>query len=125
VSSAGTVALVTGCSRAEGLGFEVCKQLAEQGITVLLTARDEVKAHALAAELQQQGGDVMGCSLDISSDKSVQAVAKLIDERYGKLDILVNNATGSTTSADPASRADLSAAHQVIDVTLFGTWRVI
>ena len=119
------VALVTGCSRAEGLGFEVCKQLAQQGITVLLTARDEAKAFVLAAALSDADVDVTGHALDISSDKSVQAMAKFIDERYGQLDILVNNATGATRSPDPASAADLAEAQQVIDVTLFGTWRII
>jgi NAD(P)-dependent dehydrogenase (short-subunit alcohol dehydrogenase family) len=119
------VALVTGCSRAEGIGFEVCRQLAQQDITVLLTARDASKAAALASSLRDQGLDVSGHQLDISSAASVQAIVKHIDERHGRLDILVNNATGATRSPDPASSADLDAAQQVVDVTLFGTWRLI
>jgi len=125
LSSKTRVALVTGCSRAEGLGFEVCKQLAQQGVTVLLTARDAAKAQTLAVELQNDGGDVVGHALDIASDESVHAITKFIDECYGRLDILVNNATGATRSPDPASAADLAEAQQVVDVTLFGTWRVI
>jgi NAD(P)-dependent dehydrogenase (short-subunit alcohol dehydrogenase family) len=118
-------ALVTGCSRAAGIGFEVCKQLAEQGITVLLTARDASKADALAASLQGQGLDVIGHQLDISSSESVQAIVKVIEDRCGRLDILVNNATGATRSADPASTADLDEARRITDITLFGTWRLI
>ena len=125
MNSAQRVALVTGCSRSEGIGLEVCKQLAQQGITVFLTARDASKALALAATLRDQGLDVNGHELDISSSESVQAIVNLIDERYGRLDILVNNATGATRSRAPVSAADLESARQVVEVTLFGTWRMI
>jgi NAD(P)-dependent dehydrogenase (short-subunit alcohol dehydrogenase family) len=125
MNSTPRVALISGCSRSEGIGFEVCKQLAQQGITVLLTARDLSKALALAATLRDQGLDVNAHELDISSIESVQAIVNHIDERYGRLDILVNNATGSTRSRAPVSAADLETAHQVVEVTLFGTWRMI
>jgi len=125
MNSGKRIALVTGCSRPEGIGFEVCRQLAQQNITVLLTARDAAKAMALAAVLREQELDVSGYALDIASSQSTKAMAKLIDERYGRLDILVNNATGSTRSPAPASAADLDSAQQVLDVTLFGTWRLI
>jgi NAD(P)-dependent dehydrogenase (short-subunit alcohol dehydrogenase family) len=125
MNSGTRLALVTGCSRPEGIGFEVCRQLAQQNITVLLTARDAAKALALAAVLREQELDVSGYALDIASAQSVKAMARLIDERYGRLDILVNNATGSTQSPAPASAADLDSAQQVVDVTLFGTWRLI
>ncbi|MDE0246130.1 MAG: SDR family NAD(P)-dependent oxidoreductase [Gammaproteobacteria bacterium] len=125
MSNALRVALVTGCSRSQGLGLEVCRQLAEQGITVFLTARDSSRAHALAEELRGRGLDVHDHQLDISSDESVRAIARLIEERHGRLDILVNNATGSTPDAPPVSAVDLESAQRVIDVTLFGTWRLI
>ena len=119
------MALVTGCSRAEGLGFETCRQLAQLGITVLLTARDAARAEALAAELRSHGLDVSGLALDISSTESIGALVRLIETRHGRLDILVNNATGATRSEKPASSADLADARQVLDVTLFGTWGLI
>lgn len=125
MSSTTRVALVSGCSRAQGLGVEVCKQLAEQGITVFLTARAPSRARALAEGLRGQGLDVHDRQLDISSDESVRAIALLIEERHGRLDILVNNATGSTPDAPPVSAVDLETAKGVVDVTLFGTWRLI
>ena len=125
MSSAPRVALVTGCSRSQGLGLEICRQLAGQGITVLLTARDPSRAQALAEGLRGQRLDVHDHQLDISSDESVQAIARLIEERHGRLDILVNNATGSTPDAFPVSAVDLESASRVVDVTLFGTWRLI
>ena len=118
------VALVTGCSRAEGIGFEVCRQLAQRGIKVILTARDESKALALASALRNEGLDVTGCSLDISSIESVDSAVTLIDKLHGRLDILVNNATGSTRNRAAASSADLDSARQVMDATVFGTWRL-
>ena len=118
------VALVTGCSRPEGIGFEVCRQLAQQGIKVLLTARDESKALALAFTLQSEGLNVTGYSLDISSIESVRNAVNHIDSLYGRLDILVNNATGSTRDWSATSSADLETARQVMDVTVFGTWRL-
>jgi len=124
MNSPNRVALVTGCSRAEGIGFEVCKQLAQQGITVFLTARDASKANALAAALSEQGFDVTGHELDISSVESVQVMVALIDERYGRLDILVNNATGPGRDRAPPSDSDLAAARTVFDVTLFGNWHL-
>jgi NAD(P)-dependent dehydrogenase (short-subunit alcohol dehydrogenase family) len=119
------IALVTGCSRAEGIGIEVCRQLAQQNITVYLTARDAKKAWACAESLRDEGLDVQDHALDISSSDSIAAVVKLLDERYGRLDILVNNATGATQSAAPVSIADLAEARGVMDVTLFGTWQMI
>lgn len=124
MNDAPRVALVTGCSRAEGIGFEVCKQLAEQGISVFLTARDASKANTLATALRDQGLDVNGHELDISSVESVQAMVTLIDERCGRLDILVNNATGAGRDRAPPSDSDLAAAQQVLAVTLFGNWRL-
>lgn len=124
MNDAPRIALVTGCSRTAGIGFEVCRQLAEQGISVFLTARDASKANALAATLSEQGFDVTGHALDISSVGSVQAMVELIEERYGRLDILVNNATGAGRDRAPPSDSDLAGARTVFDVTLFGNWRL-
>ena len=52
-----TVALVTGVGRVEGIGFEVCRQLAQGGFAVLLTARNEEKARARIAREQEKPGD--------------------------------------------------------------------
>jgi NAD(P)-dependent dehydrogenase (short-subunit alcohol dehydrogenase family) len=45
--------------------------------------------------------------------------------KHGRLDILVNNATGATNSREPASRADVNEARRIVDVTLFGSWQMI
>jgi NAD(P)-dependent dehydrogenase (short-subunit alcohol dehydrogenase family) len=58
-------------------------------------------------------------------DESIQAIVDFIDERYGRLDILINNATGDLGKPVSMSAADLPHAREVFDVTVFGTWRLI
>ena len=120
------VALVTGCSRQQGIGFEVCRQLGQQGCTVILTARDADKAEKLALTLRDEDLDVHAHALDISDSESVKALTDFVTRQQGRLDILINNATGSAgRNMAPASTADLDLARQIIEVTLLGTWRMI
>src|SRR4051812_20505658 len=81
------VALVTGANR--GIGLEVSRQLADRGHKVILGSRDEAKGEAAASDLD---GDVTVLQLDVADDESVGTAAAAIDERFGRLDILVNNA---------------------------------
>lgn len=115
------VALVTGASR--GIGFEVCRQLAGRGMTVLLTARDPQKAGSAAKELAAGGFDVRPMALDVSDDDSVRRVAAELEPEFGRLDVLVNNAAGYVDWAETASSANLQAARAVFETNLFGTWR--
>lgn len=117
-----TLALVTGASR--NLGFEVARQLAMQGVTVILTARDLDKAQAAAAELQAEGLKVVAKAMDVSSDDSVQALADALAAEYEGLDILVNNAAGYVNWGETASSANLAAARSLFETNLFGPWRV-
>ncbi len=84
------VALVTGAYR--GLGLEVCKQLAEQGITVVLTARSHEKGLPAAQGLAEKGLPVVYTRLEVTSEESCLAAYEFVKKTFGKLDILVNNA---------------------------------
>lgn len=96
------VALVTGANK--GLGFEIARQLAQQGITVVMGARDEEKAKAAADKLKSGGLDVHPVKLDVTNAGDVAELPQFLQERFGQLDILVNNAgvnydfEGDTTS---------------------------
>jgi NAD(P)-dependent dehydrogenase (short-subunit alcohol dehydrogenase family) len=92
------VALVTGGNK--GLGLEIVKQLAERGYTVLLGAR-EGKASEPASKLAAEGHDVHPVKLDVTSTSDIAAVTKLIEEKFGKLDVLVNNAGVMKGEKDP------------------------
>lgn len=84
------VALITGANR--GLGLETAKQLGEQGITVIVGARNKTVAEKTAADLKATGIDAFGIQLDVVNDADRKAAAAYIAEHFGKLDILVNNA---------------------------------
>lgn len=91
------IALVTGVGRAGGLGYELCRQLATQSITVLLTARKQPEAESLASALTKEGFDVRPFVLDITKAERVQAMADAVETEFGRLDILVNNAAAWST----------------------------
>lgn len=86
----GKVALVTGANK--GLGKEIARQLGALGYTVVLTSRDEAAGRAAAAELVDAGSDAHSIQLDVTSADDIARVAREIDDRFGKLDVLVNNA---------------------------------
>ena len=119
----GHVVLVTGAAR--GIGREVTRQLAGMGATVLVGARDADHARATAKELGG-AGDVraLEVALDVADDASVQAAARALERDPGRLDVLVNNAAAYVDWSETASGADLTAARQVLDVNLFGAWRL-
>jgi NAD(P)-dependent dehydrogenase (short-subunit alcohol dehydrogenase family) len=84
------IALITGANR--GIGFETAKQLGEQGVTVVLAARQLGAATEAANELKLQGIDAYGIQLDVTNADDRKAAAKYLEEKFGKLDILINNA---------------------------------
>ena len=84
------IALITGANK--GIGLETARQLGEQGVTVLIGARDPSKGSAAAKELREAGVDAHGIVLDVNSVESIQKAAAQIGRDYGRLDILVNNA---------------------------------
>jgi NAD(P)-dependent dehydrogenase (short-subunit alcohol dehydrogenase family) len=84
------VAVVTGGNR--GMGLETCRQLAQRGLRVVLTSRDVEKGKAAVAELSAAGLEVEFHPLDVTRDESVAALVAYLEERHGRLDVLVNNA---------------------------------
>lgn len=84
------IALVTGANR--GLGFETSRQLAAQGVTVLMAGRNADAIGSAAAKLQAEGLKVEPVVLDVVDAAQIEAVRSTIAERYGRLDILINNA---------------------------------
>ncbi|KAB8163276.1 SDR family NAD(P)-dependent oxidoreductase [Streptomyces sp. 3MP-14] len=89
------IALVTGANK--GIGRGVAEQLAALGMTVLLGARDARRGEEAAAEVRAAGGDAHALTLDVTDRATVEAAAQRVAERFGRLDVLVNNAgiTGS------------------------------
>jgi len=86
----GKVALVTGANK--GIGFETARQLGRQGVTVVVAARDREKAAQAAAKLKAEGIEAVPLKLDVTTSADIQAAAEFIGKKYGRLDILINNA---------------------------------
>jgi NAD(P)-dependent dehydrogenase (short-subunit alcohol dehydrogenase family) len=117
------VALVTGGNR--GIGREVCRQLALLGYLVALGARDQRKGELAAKELDPEGTRIIACPLEVDNTMSVDALAGWMKERFGRADVLVNNASTPYDRWATASSADLGLVAEAIDVNLFGPWRVV
>nr|GMD74562.1 chlorophyllide A oxygenase, chloroplastic-like [Ipomoea batatas] len=86
-------AVVTGGNK--GMGFEICRQLACDGVTVVLTARNEKKGSEAVEKLRAFGfsdGDVLFHHLDVTDPSSVSSLFHFVKTNFGRLDILVNNA---------------------------------
>jgi NAD(P)-dependent dehydrogenase (short-subunit alcohol dehydrogenase family) len=115
-----SVALVTGA--AHGLGLEVATQLAAAGLSVLIAARDVDAAMDGADSVP--GVDALPVPLDVSDSASVTDAARVVIESPGRLDVLINNAAGYVDWSETASGADLAAAQAVLQVNLFGAWRL-
>ena len=84
------VALITGASK--GLGFETAYQLGVKGYTVIVAARTQQKSNETAEKLKSKGLHAVGMQLDVVNDNDVDNLSKSINEHFGKLDVLVNNA---------------------------------
>ena len=86
----GRVAVVTGGNK--GIGLEVCRQLASNGITVILTARDEERGASAVEKLTAAAGlsDVSFHQLEVTDAQSIARLAGFLTERFGKLDILAS-----------------------------------
>lgn len=119
-----TVVLITGAGNPRGIGFEVASLLSSQGMRVILTARDAKAALDRASSLAARGLDVTSKPLDVTNDSAVSTIVSDIEREYGRLDVLINNAAGMAPYGEQAATADLKVAHEVIEVTLFGAWRL-
>jgi NAD(P)-dependent dehydrogenase (short-subunit alcohol dehydrogenase family) len=117
----GTIALVTGA--AHGIGLEVCRQLAERGWTVVLTARKLERAQEAAESLAGLEGKVHARALDVADEASPRALAADLGWALGRIDVLVNNAGQAADWSETAGTADLREAHAVMEANLFGAWR--
>ena len=103
----GKVAIVTG---GRGLyGAAICEGLCEMGATVIVASRNGEKCEEFAEVLRQQGHNAFGMALDLSDDASIKALPKTVFDRFGRIDILVNNAVDrrNMTSLADATRQKL------------------
>ncbi len=119
------VALVTGANK--GIGYAIAEGFGRLGYTVIVGARDETRRDHAVEKLRAAEIDAIGVSLDVTSDDSVTAAASIIEDKTGRLDVLVNNAgiSGRTESgAQDPTTLDLGVMLTVLDTNVFGVVRV-
>ena len=118
-----TIALVTGANK--GIGYEIAAGLGALGWSVGVGARDAERGEAAVQKLRAGGADAFAVPLDVTDDASVAAAAALIEERDGRLDVLVNNAgvTGDPGRQLP-TMVDLAAVRTAVETNVIGVIRV-
>jgi NAD(P)-dependent dehydrogenase (short-subunit alcohol dehydrogenase family) len=116
------ICLVSGGNR--GIGFETCNQLAQLGHIVLLTARDLTKGKTAAKQLTDKGLDIIFYQMDVSDQKSIDDTYDKIIQRFGRLDVLVNNAAILYDTWQTVIDIDFEIVNQALETNLLGSWRV-
>ena len=116
------IALVTGANK--GLGFETCRQLAQLGLSVILSARDINKGKIAAKQLVDRGLDVVFYHLDVSDRSHVDRIIYKVEKQFGRIDVLVNNAAILYDTWQSAVDADFDTVNEAIRTNLFGPWRL-
>jgi NAD(P)-dependent dehydrogenase (short-subunit alcohol dehydrogenase family) len=114
-------ALVTGANR--GIGLELVRQLAREGFTALLGARDLDKGRAAVGALQDEGLDVQARRIDVADAESVRDLGAALAEDLGHLDVLVNNAAIYYDTWQRGADADLAVVQKALETNLLGAWR--
>jgi NAD(P)-dependent dehydrogenase (short-subunit alcohol dehydrogenase family) len=117
-----TIVLVTGANK--GIGYEIAAGLGALGWTVGVGARDEERREAAVEKLRAGGVDAFGVPLDVTDDATVAAAARLIEERTGRLDVLVNNAGVTGGGPQEPTVVDPAAVRTAVETNVIGVLRV-
>lgn len=118
ISNNGKVVLVTGANK--GLGKEIASQLGRQGYTVIVAARDEVGGKAVADAITAGGGTAHALKLEVTSADDIAHAVAWVGSKFGKLDVLVNNAGVALEWNEKGTTVERFRA--TLDVNLVAPW---
>jgi NAD(P)-dependent dehydrogenase (short-subunit alcohol dehydrogenase family) len=113
----GKIALITGANR--GVGRGIAEAFAAEGAALTLMARDADLLNETAEALKRSGGSVLAVPADVTDEKQVQEVFRQAMDRFGRLDVLVNNA-GTFAGYGPIDEVSVESWDQIIAVNLRG-----
>ena len=115
------IVFVSGANK--GIGFGIAKYLGKSGWQVIIGARDEQRAEKAVSELKSEGIDVLGwVNLELRDLASIEQAAKVINEKYAGLTLLVNNAGIPGDMSVNSEHTELSDIKETLDVNFIGTF---
>jgi 3-oxoacyl-[acyl-carrier protein] reductase len=115
---AGRVAIVTGGTR--GIGLAIARRLADGGASVVVSGRDGGRAALAAQDLESMGASALAVAADVARREDVERVVDAARERFGRIDVLVNNA--GITRDQLLARMKDDDWDQVLDTNLRGVF---
>src|SRR5207237_8137719 len=113
------VPMVTGAG--SGIGAAMARRFADEGATVVVADLDDKAAGKVAAEIQKDGGTAIAVRQDVGDPKSVEESVNFAVEKFGRLDVAVNNA-GISGDLKPLADYSLDGWDKVIGVNLSGVF---
>ncbi|TKT75718.1 SDR family oxidoreductase [Aquamicrobium sp. LC103] len=116
----GKVAFITGAS--QGIGETTARLFAREGARVVLAARRRAESEKVVAEIESAGGTAIFVPCDVSEPDSVEQAFAQADRAWGRLDVLFNNAGGSSPDDGPLTKTSLDTFWKTLRLDLFGTW---
>lgn len=117
------VALVTGGNR--GIGYQLVKQLAQKGFKVILASRDPEMGYEAVQKLKESNLDISFVVMDVANQESIHQAAITVNERYGRLDVLINNAGVYLEENKRLVVTDPSILEKTMATNFFGVYHMI
>ena len=115
------IVFVSGANK--GIGYGIAKYLGKSGWQVIIGARDEKRAEKAVSELKSEGIDVLGwVNLELRDLANIEQAAKVINEKYAGLTLLVNNAGIPGDMSVNSEHTELSDIKETLDVNFIGTF---
>jgi len=115
--------LITGGNK--GIGFESARQLGKLGFTILIGSRDQYKGREAATSLSNENINAKSIILDVTDVDTIQSAMKKIEDQYGALDVLINNAGVNLDRRLPPSQLELTVLRNTYETNVFGMFSVI
>ena len=117
------IALITGANK--GIGLQVARELALLGHTVLIGARSKARGTEVETKFNEEGLRAVFVPIDVTDHHTIEAAANLIGERFGRLDVLINNAGIALDAGKPPSQVSMEALRKTFETNVFGAFAVL
>ena len=117
------IALITGANK--GIGLQVSRELALLGHTVLIGARSKARGTEVEKNFTEEGLHAVFVPIDVTDHSTIEAAANLIGERFGRLDVLINNAGIALETGAPPSQVSMETLRKTFETNVFGAFAVL